>query len=312
MSEDPTTAQIVFFGTDAFSVPSLIRIIAEGWHVAGVITKPDSLTGRGRLLTQPAVKRVALSKNIPVFQPENLSAIEPEIEQLRAKIGIVVAYGKLIPPSMIRIFPKGLLNVHASLLPRYRGASPIEAAILAGDNETGATLMHLDAGLDTGPTYDVAKLQLSGTETREDLYERLAELGADLLSNNLSAIIESRVVAIPQNESEAIGVGRINKSDGRIDWTKPAVVLERQIRAYLGWPGSFTELDGRTVTITAAHVDATRTKSLHPGSHFIIESGELAFSTGERILVIDRLKPAGRREMPSRDFLAGRSLKSSN
>jgi len=199
---------IIFFGTDAFSLPSLIHLITEGWNVVAVVTKPDSPTGRGRVLTAPAVKRLAQANEIKVFQPTSLSDLEPEIKKLGAKIGIVVAYGKIIPASMLELFPKGLLNVHASILPRYRGASPIEACILAGDDQTGVTLMKLEAGLDTGPTYDIAKIQLDGTETRIGLYERLSELGADLLTIQLPAILSDQVVPLPQNNAEATIVKR--------------------------------------------------------------------------------------------------------
>ncbi len=302
--------KIVFFGTDAFSVPSLVKLMAEDWNIAAVVTKPDSHTGRGRQITQPAVKRLAEVSHIPVLQPDNLADIEDELTKLHAQIGIVVAYGKLIPPTMLDLFPHGLLNVHASLLPRYRGASPIESALLAGDEETGVTLMQLEAGLDTGPTYDVAKLQLDGTETRIDLYEQLAELGADLLANSLSAILQEQMVAVPQDESEAVTVGRIKKSDGHIDWTKPAAQIERQIRAYLGWPGSSTTMLGADLTITAAHVarDIIIPVALKPGSPYKTEQGELAVTTGRGVLIVDQLKPAGKRDMPARDFLAGHPL----
>ena len=308
MSEDPTAAKIVFFGTDAFSVPSLIKLIATGWNVCAVVTKPDSRTGRGRALTEPAVKRLAQSKDIPVFQPKNLMSIEPELAEIGAKIAVIVAYGKIIPVGILNLFPKGLINVHPSLLPRYRGATPIETAILAGDDETGVTLMRLDAGLDTGPTYDTEKIQLAGTENREELYARLSELGAELLVSDLAAIIEGRVVAIPQNESEAVEVGRITKTDGQIDWTKPADAIERQVRAYLGWPGSYTTIGDSNLTITASHVDASLSGPKHPGKPFKTADGQLAFSTGDQVLVADQVRPAGKREMPSRDYLTGHTL----
>jgi len=296
---------IIFFGTDAFSVPSLVRLMAEGWNVVAVVTKPDSPTGRGRVLTAPAVKRLAEANGITVFQPAKLSDLEPKITQLHAAIGIVVAYGKIIPPSLLKLFPHGLLNVHASLLPRYRGASPIEACILAGDEETGVTLMKLEAGLDTGPTYDTAKIQLDGTVTRESLYERLSELGADLLAIQLPAILRDQVVPLPQNNAEATTVGRISKSDGYIDWAKPALALEREIRAYLGWPSSRTHIADVDITITSAH---TGTASGPTGTPYKTEAGELAIYAGTGSLVIDTLKPDGKREMPASDFLAGHPL----
>ena len=302
---DVRSSPIIFFGTDAFSVPSLIRLLAENWNVVGVVTKPDSPTGRGRVLTEPAVKRLATARHIPVLQPTKLSEIEPEIRKLGATIGVVVAYGKIIPPSILGLFPMGLLNVHGSILPRYRGASPIEAALLAGDNETGVTLMRLEAGLDTGPTYDISKIQLDGTETREELYDRLAELGADLLAIQLPAIIREQVVPIPQNNAEATTVGRIAKSDGDIDWAKPALVLEREIRAYQGWPGSRTQIAGIDVTVTAAH---SGTDSGPSGTPYKTEAGELAIYAATGSLVIDMLKPAGKREMTAHDFLTGHPL----
>ncbi len=296
---------IVFFGTDAFSVPSLVRLLAEGWNVAAVVTKPDSPTGRGRVLTAPAIKRLAEANAVKVFQPTKLSDIEPEIKHLSAEIGVVVAYGKIIPTSMLELFPKGLLNVHASILPRYRGASPIEACILAGDEETGVTLMKLEAGLDTGPTYDVSKIQLDGTETREGLYERLSELGADLLAIQLPAILRDQVVPLPQNNAEATTVGRISKSDGYVDWAKPAIALEREVRAYQGWPTSRTHIASIDLAITAAH---TNTASGPAGTPYTTESGELAIYAATGSLVIDMLKPDGKREMPAANFLTGHSL----
>ena len=301
----PPPDRIVFFGTDAFSVPSLIRLIAEGWNIAAVVTKPDAPTGRGQQITQPAVKRLAIASDIPVFQPEKLADIEPDLSELGASIGVVVAYGKIISAAMLELFPKGFINVHSSLLPRYRGAAPIEAAILNGDAETGVTLMQLEAGLDTGPTYDQTRLQLDGTENRETLYERLAELGAELLCMRLPAILDDQIVPIPQDESEATTVGRIAKSAGVIDWSKPAEVIEREIRGYLGWPGSRTVISDTDAIITSAHIISGAGS---PGLAFATEDGDLAVYAGDGALVIDTLKPAGKREMSGRDFLRGHSL----
>lgn len=297
--------KLIFFGTDAFSVPSLIRLLAEDWPIVAVVTKPDAHTGRGRQLAAPAVKRLAEAKNIPVLQPEKLSDIRHHLDRLRPTAGIVVAYGKIIPANVIELFPKGLINVHASLLPRWRGASPIEQAILTGDNDTGVTLMSIEPGLDTGPTYTNAKIQLTGRETRLELYEELAEIGADLLSADLGAIMSGTIAAIPQNKSEATTTKLIPKSAGVIDWTKPAAQLEREIRAYLGWPGSRTTLANTDVTITAARsmgVDGPA------GTAYITPSRELAVYAGNGSLVIDQLKPAGKNEMPGTAFLTGHKL----
>jgi methionyl-tRNA formyltransferase len=298
-------ARIVYFGTDAFSLAPLIRLLSDGWNVVAVVTKPDSPTGRGRQITYPAVKRLAMSRNIQVLQPEKLSDMKDELAQLRADIGIVVAYGKLIPAAMLDIFPHSFINVHASLLPRYRGASPIESALLNGDDETGVTLMQIEAGLDTGPTYDMAKQQLDGTENRVDLYEHLSELGADLLAIHLPAILLGQVVPIPQNEAEASTVGRIQKAAGTIDWAKPATILEREVRAYLGWPGSRTQLAGTDVTITSSKISH---ESGPAGTAHLTQSGELAVYATPGSLIILTLKPAGKREMLASEFLQGHSL----
>jgi methionyl-tRNA formyltransferase len=300
-----TADRLVFFGTDAFSVPSLIRLLAEQRHIVAVVTKPDSRTGRGRELSSPAVKRLADAGGIPVFQPSRVRDIESSLRKLEPTAGVVVAYGKIIPQAVLDVFPKGLINVHASLLPLYRGASPIEHAILAGDEDTGVTLMQLEAGLDTGPTYDSSSVQLVGTETRPDLYERLAELGADLLSSKLDAILSGTIVPVPQDNSLASHTGLINKRDGHIDWTKPAAQLEREVRAYLIWPGSHAEVSGIDVTITAAHVEPG---AGDPGTAYRTPDGQLGVHTGAETLVIDRLKPSGKREMTGQEFLAGHSL----
>ena len=297
--------RLVFFGTDAFSVPSLVRLLAEGANVVAVVTKPDSRTGRGREHTAPAVKRLAAAKRIPVLQPAKLRDSHAELAALKPDAGIVVAYGKIIPQAILDLFPLGLINVHASLLPRYRGASPIENALLNGDPDTGVTLMQLESGLDTGPTYDTVKLQLHGTETRLDLYERLAEQGAELLATRLSSILTGNLVPVPQDNSRATHTGLIRKADGLIDWSRPAAAIERQIRAYLGWPGSRTEIVGTEITVTAAHVIPAEGP---PGTAYRTPTGELAVYTAEGSLVIETLKPAGKREMTGPEFLTGHAL----
>ncbi|HEY2003953.1 MAG TPA: methionyl-tRNA formyltransferase [Candidatus Saccharimonadia bacterium] len=300
-----TRDRIVFFGTDAFSVPSLVHLLAAEWNVVAVVTKPDSHTGRGQELTSPAVKRLAEARHIPVFQPRKLSDIEDQLSDLSPTAGIVVAYGRIIPASILRLFPKGVINVHASLLPKYRGASPIEAAILNGDPATGVTLMQLDTGLDTGPTYDNSTLQLAGTENRLSLYEQLAELGADLLETKLTAILGGTIVPIPQDSPQATTTRLITKDDGRINWSQPAETLERQIRAYLGWPGSRAELAGTEITITQAHVFP---KDGPAGTAYKTPASELAVYAAKGSLIIDYLKPAGKREMTGPEFLAGHPL----
>jgi methionyl-tRNA formyltransferase len=300
-----TTDKLIFFGTDAFSVPSLVRLIAEKWNIITVITKPDSKMGRGQELSAPAVKKLAQAAGIPVLQPSKLSEIEGEFRNLAPDAGIVVAYGKIIQPQILEIFPKGLINVHPSLLPRFRGASPIESTILAGDEQTGVTLMQLDRAVDSGPTYDIAKLQLGGTETRPELYERLAEMGAERLAAKLPSILDGTIVPIPQDTSKVTHSKMLKKSDGRIDWNKNASELEREVRAYLGWPGSAAQIAGIEVIITASHVSP---KDGPSGTAYVSPSQELAVYASTGTLIIDRLKPAGKREMTGMEFLSGHPL----
>lgn len=300
-----TQDRLIFFGTDAFSVPALIQLLAENWNLVAIVTKPDSRAGRGQEMTFPAVKRLGLARGIPVLQPEKLSDIEDQIKKLNPDAGIVVAYGKIISQRVMDLFPKGLINIHPSLLPLYRGSSPIESTILSGDTDTGVTLMRIDAGMDSGPTYTADKLQLDGTEYRPDLYEKLAEMGASLLTAKLPGILEGTIVPIPQEKSKATKTQRIQKSAGNIDWTKPAERLQREVRAYSGWPGSHGQVGGVDAIITSVRVSP---KSGKPGIAYVTPSEELAVYAGEGSLIIDTLKPVGKREMTGPEFLAGHKL----
>lgn len=300
-----TKDKLVFFGTDAFSVPALIQLLAEQWEITAVVTRADSKSGRGQEITLPAVKRLAMAKGVPVLQPVKLSEIEDELRSLKPAAGIVVAYGKIISPAIMNLFPKGMINLHPSLLPKYRGPSPIESTILNADTDTGVTLMRLDEEMDTGPTYESVKLQLTGKETRPDLYEHLAEIGADLLSTRLTGILNGTLVPIPQDNARSSNSQMIKKADGNIVWTRPAEQLEREIRAYLGWPGSRGQIAGTEVTITAARAVP---RNGQPGTAYRTPSGELAVYAGTGSVVIDTLKPAGKREMTGPEFLAGHKL----
>lgn len=299
-----SSERLVFFGTDTFSAPSLEALLEAGCQVVGVVTKPDARVGRGRELTSPLVKQIAMRHHLPVFQPAKLSTIRDDLAALNAAAGVVVAYGRIIPESILELFPKGLINVHASLLPAYRGASPIEAAILNGDEQTGVTLMKIAARMDAGGIYARGTWPLDGRETKPRLYESLSRFGAQQLVTHLHAILEGRLKAKPQNERQATYVSLIQKSDGLIDWTKPAATLEREIRAYLGWPGSRAEVCDREVIITAARVCRGMSQA-EPGEVICSSGQELIVMTGQDALAIDRLKPAGKREMSAAEFIAG-------
>lgn len=296
--------KLIFFGTSDFSAPALEALIKAGFSLVAIITKPDKPGGRGQKLIEPAVKKIAIQHKIKVFQPLKFRDIREELEALKPDAGVVVAYGKIIPQSVIDLFPKGLINTHASLLPKFRGPAPIEAAIREGEKETGITLMQIDAGMDTGPVYVMESVSLENAN-RLDLYDRLSQLGSDMLVRYLPDILSGKLKPKAQNHDQATVVSMISKADAPIDWLKPAAEIERVIRAHLGWPGSTAAIAGNEALITEAHVvEGTG----EPGLAFKTDAKELAVFCGKDALVIDRLKPAGKKEMTGRAFLAGHKL----
>lgn len=312
-----TAASIVFFGTDAFSIPSLQALIDAGFPLEAVVTKPDARVGRGRGVAAPQVKQLAQSCGITVLQPANAAEMLELTSALKSVYGVVVAYGRIIPPAVLERFKGGLINIHPSLLPKYRGPAPIEAVILNGDPATGICIMKLDAGMDTGPIFVREAVPLTGKETRPALHDQLAVYGSKLLADSLADIIEGKLTPVPQSSFTDVEVSvtsLITKDDGIIDWIQPAVAIERHVRAYLGWPGSKAMIDGIDVTITAAHTGnslllvGTGETGGQPGTPFKTTASELAVITGHGELIIERLKPAGKNEMTGQAFLAGHKL----
>lgn len=301
----PTTRRIVFFGTEEFSAASLRALLLAGFDVAAVITKPDSKKGRGHTLAPPTVKIIAKDHNIPVWQPNKLSEVTDIITDLQPATGVLVSFGKIIPQTIIDLFTPGIINVHPSRLPQYRGPSPIESALLNGDTETGVTLMSLSAQMDAGPIYGYTPVELVGTETASELYDTLGDVGARLLVQLLPAIISGDVVAAPQDDTQATYCQMIQKQDGVIDWNTPATQIERHVRAYEAWPQSRTTLNGIDVIITQAH--PLPLLSGVPGTFEIIDETPpaIAVHTSDGSLCIDRLKPIGKKEMPVQAFLTG-------
>ncbi len=228
---------LLFFGTEDFSAVSLQALIDAGFSIATVVTKPDFRRGRKQLLTQPVVKKIALAHNIPVLQPNKLTDISEDLRALQPITGVLVSYGKIIPESIINLCSPGIINVHPSELPKYRGASPIESAILHGDGKTGVSLMKLVAAMDAGPVYVQESVSLNGDENRPSLYTQLAIVGSRLLINNLQKIINNEILPVPQDESKATYTQLLKKEDGILSPSvKTAVQLEREVRAYQGYP----------------------------------------------------------------------------
>jgi methionyl-tRNA formyltransferase len=247
--------KILFFGTEDFSAASLEALIDSGFDVAAVITKPDAPKGRGHKLTEPLVKRIAVSHDIPVWQPAKLNDIHGDIKALQPVAGVLVSYGRIIPQSIIDLFTPGIINVHPSLLPAYRGPSPIESAILNGDDTTGISIMRLSSKMDAGPVYHQVEHTLSGTETKPYLYKMLAEIGASELVKVLPEILNGSLTPREQNDELASYCNLLNKNDGVLDpSTMTAIDAERKVRAYLGFPKTRLNLFGHNVIITKASV----------------------------------------------------------
>ena len=289
-------------GSPEFALPSL-RSLVQTYQVVGAVTQPDRASGRGRELKSPPVKTLARELGISVIQPEKLK--QPEaMEQLRAwapDLIVVAAFGQLLRKDVLELPRFGCINVHASLLPRWRGAAPINAAILAGDEETGITIMQMDAGLDTGPMLAKRSTRLTPDDTAGSVFERLSQLGGDLLIETLPAYLAGELVPQPQPEEGMTYAPMLKKEDGRLDFTQEASTLERRIRAFNPWPGAFMEFDESPLKVQRAHVEAG---TVEAGKRLIVRN-QPAVGAGSGLLVLDEVQPAGKKSMSGRSFLSG-------
>ncbi len=258
-----TSKTILFFGTDDFSAVSLRELIERGFTIGAVITKPDSRKGRGRELQAPLVKQIALENSIPVWQPLKMAEISEQIQTLTDQsgekpVGVLVSYGKIIPQAIIDQFEPGIVNVHPSLLPKYRGPSPIESAIVNGDTETGVSIMQLSAAMDAGPVYKQVVFNLNDTETGPELEHTLAALGAQELATILPSIIDGSLQPTPQNNDVATYCKLLSKDDSLLNpATVTAEQAERRVRAFLAYPKTKATIAGHPVVITKAHISST-------------------------------------------------------
>lgn len=307
--------KLIFMGTPEFAVPSLKKMIEAGHEILAVFTQPDRPVGRKQIVTPPPVKVFAAEHRISVFQPlkiktaEARAEIEPKFKQ--ADAGIVAAYGRILPDWMLAAPRLGCINVHSSLLPKYRGAAPINWAIACGERETGVTIMQMDAGLDTGAMLLQGSLVIGEQETAAELTPRLAELGAGLLVETLTKLERGELTPIPQNDAEASLAPILKREDGQVDWAMAAVEICNRQRGFTPFPGCYTFLDEQRLELVriAAEPANAGSEQLAPGTvcevakdYFIVACGE-----GTR-LKITELQPAGKRGMPARDFLNGAKL----
>ena len=293
----------VFMGSPEFAEP-IVRAIAAEYPLAGIVTQPDRPAGRGRKLRPPAVKLLAQALGLAYIQPRRLA--EPEaMAQIRAwapDLIVVAAFGQILRRDVLELPKFGCLNIHASLLPRWRGASPVQAAIAHGDLETGVTVMRMDAGLDTGPIIAQRSTSIGPTETGGQLAERLSLLGAELLIESLPEYVAGRMVPVPQNEISATYARILRKDDGELDFSRPAPELANLVRAYDPWPATFFAWRGRRVAVFQAHAETEGDGA--PG--LVVQRGALpAVAASSGLLVLDRVQPAGKAMMKGDDFVRG-------
>jgi len=301
--------RIVFMGTPEFSVPPLEYLIKSEYQVVGVYTQPDKPTGRGRTLEQLPVKRVALQHGLELFQPVKLRNPDEvaRLAALKPDLILVAAFGQILPQSVLDIPKFGCLNIHPSLLPEYRGATPIPAAILVGDKETGVTIMLMDAGMDTGPIISQIIVGIEPDDTTESLTTRLAQAGVRLLGEALPLWFEGSLKPQPQDGSKATYTKPVTKDDGTIDWQMSAVEISRRIRAFHPWPGCYTWWQGKLLKVLEA-VALHKEGSLTPGKVVDLASGQPAVvgvETGDGILGLLRIQLEGKRALTASEFLLG-------
>ena len=295
-------SRIIFAGTPQFSVPSLLAILNAQHNVCAVYTQPDRKAGRGRKLQSSPVKIVALEHGIDVYQPPTLKndTVQMQLKELQADLMVVVAYGLILPKIVLETPKLGCINIHASLLPRWRGAAPIQRALLAGDNTTGITLMQMDVGLDTGGMIKTASCEILADDNGQTLHDRLSAMGAKLLSDVIDEIGNLPVVS--QNDDQATYANKLEKIEATLDWNESAILLERKIRAFNPWPIAQVELFGQTLRIWEAKVISS--SSSEPiGSIIRCQRDGIDIVTSDGILRLLKIQRAGKKPMPVSDFL---------
>lgn len=298
---------IAFAGTPEFALAALDALAASPHRVVGVWTQPDRPAGRGRKLTPSPVKQRALELKLPVHQPESFKSDEAKqaLRDAKPDVMVVVAYGLILPTSVLAIPRHGCLNIHASLLPRWRGAAPIQRALLAGDTETGVSIMQMDKGLDTGAVLKEMRTPIAADDTAQTLHDRLAPLGAQALLEVLAHLLQ--IQARPQAESGVTYAEKLSKEEARLDWSRPAEELARAVRGYNPWPVAYTVHDGGPLRIWRALALAIGT-SVAPGTVLAAGKDGVDVATGRGVLRIQELQPAGGRMLPAADYARGRVL----
>ncbi|MDD6339728.1 MAG: methionyl-tRNA formyltransferase [Butyrivibrio sp.] len=299
--------KVVFMGTPDFAVNTLAAIIEAGHEVAAVVTQPDKARGRSGELKMPPVKELAVEHNLKVYQPVKIkdSDMEEVLREINPDVIVVVAFGQILPKSILELPKYGCVNVHASLLPKYRGAAPIQWAVIDGEEYSGVTTMQMDVGVDTGDMLMVEKYKLAEDETGGSLFERLAVLGAKLLVKTLDGLEKGTIIPVKQGEG-ATHAAKLDKQTGLIDFSKSAVEIERLIRGLNPWPSAYTGLNGKTIKIWKASVD--KDGKAGAGEIYSVDKNSFSVGTAEGGLVISEVQLEGKKRMSVHDFLLGTNI----
>jgi len=298
--------RVIFFGTPALAVPSLEAVHAQG-EVVRVICQPDRPAGRGMKLRAPPVKQRALELGLEVAQPKKVRTPDfaASLRALEADVAVVIAYGRILPRAVLDAPRRGCVNVHASLLPRWRGAGPIQWAIIEGDRRTGVCLMQMDEGMDTGPVIARAETDIGPEETAGELGERLSQMGAALLTAHLEAWVKGALEATPQTEADATMAPLLDKDVGRLDWSAAAQAIHDRVRGTSPWPGAFTEVEGRRLLVHRTAVVACPDPDAAPGTVVAAGPDEIVVACGRGAVALRVLQLQGKKRLGARDFLAG-------
>lgn len=304
------TVRVVFFGTPDFAVPSLRALLSSPHQVVGVVTQPDRPSGRGRRVRFSPVKELAVEAGVPLLQPERLKTPEflDALTGMSPDLGVVAAYGKILPEAVLQAPRSGMINVHASILPKYRGAAPVHRAVMAGERETGVSIMRVVRELDAGPVLAVTRRPIARDETSADVERALAALGATLLTRAIDDIAAGRSSETPQDDREATYAPKVTRDDGILDWSQPAATLRDRIRGLHPWPHAQAWLGGERVSILRSEVAAASGPDSTPGTVLTAEGDDLIVATGAGTLRVLQLQPEGKRAMTAREFLAGRRV----
>jgi methionyl-tRNA formyltransferase len=303
--------RIALFGTPAFAVPTLDALLRSPHTVVGVVTQPDRPRGRGQKVSDGLVKARAVERGIPVLQPDRLSRdlFEAPFAAWHADLGVVAAYGKILPQWLLDAPPLGIINVHASLLPKYRGAAPVHRAIIDGETETGVTIMRVVKALDAGPMMARVVRPIGVNETSDEVERDLASMGAELLLTVVADLAAGRAVEIPQDDSLATYAPRLTKDEGRLDFALPAMAVHNRIRGLRPWPGAFTVLRGHRLVVHQARLAGGVSHNAVPGTCLAAGAGSITIACGDGGAIdVLQVQPEGRRVMSARDYLAGHGM----